>query len=199
MGNNLQIHFSEITNFIKQARHEALKTVNTRLINLYWRVGEYISERTVKDNWGKSVVVQLAAFIAVNEPETRGFSDKNLWRMKQFFEIYRDKTEFHTLVQQISWTNNLLIFSKTKSDEEKKFYLNLVLKERLDKRTLNRHLNSAYFERTMLANQKLSPVVRVLPQDVTNVFKDTYIFEFLNLPHLFVFEKMSRLLVQLIC
>ncbi len=196
MGNNLQTHFSEITNFIRQARHEALKTVNTRLINLYWRVGEYISERTFKDNWGKSVVMQLAAFIAVNEPDTRGFSDKNLWRMKQFFEIYRNKTEFHTLVQQISWTNNLLIFSKTKSDEEKKFYLNLVLKERLDKRTLNRHLNSAYFERTMLANVKLSPVVRVLPQDVTNVFKDTYIFEFLNLPQPFSEKNLKSELIQ---
>jgi predicted nuclease of restriction endonuclease-like (RecB) superfamily len=196
MVSNLQIHFSEITQLIRKARYEALKKVNTDLISLYWRLGQYISERTIKDNWGKSIVKELAAFIAVNEPDTRGFSDKNLWRMKQFFENYQDKIEFHTLIQQISWTNNLLIFSKTKTDEEKIFYFNLVIKERLDKRTLERHLDSAYFERTMLANQKLSPLVRVLPQDVTNVFKDTYIFEFVNLPQPFSEKNLKKALIK---
>ncbi len=90
----------------------------------------------------------------------------------------------------------MLIFSKTKSDEEKVFYFNLVIKERLDKRTLERHLDSAYFERTMLANQKLSPLVRVLPQDVTNVFKDTYIFEFVNLPQPFSEKTLKKALIQ---
>ena len=196
MVNDLQIHFSEVTQIIRQARYEALKKVNTELINLYWRIGQYISERTAKDNWGKSVVVQLAAFIAANEPNTRGFSDKNLWRMKQFFEEYATKIEFHPLIQQISWTNNLLIFSKSKSDEEKAFYLNLVIKERLDKRALDRHIDSAYFERTMLANQKLSPMVRVLPQDVTNVFKDTYVFEFLNLQESFSEKDLKKALIK---
>ncbi len=196
MVNNLQTHFSEVTQIIRQARYDALKKVNTELINLHWRIGQYISERTATDNWGKSVVVQLAAFIAVNEPNTRGFSDKNLWRMKQFFEEYHNKTAFHTLIQQVSWTHNLLIFSKAKSDDEKRFYLNLVIKERLDKRTLDRHIDSAYFERTMIANQKLSPVVRVLPQDVTNVFKDTYIFDFLNLPEFFSEKDLKKALIQ---
>jgi predicted nuclease of restriction endonuclease-like (RecB) superfamily len=196
MVNDLQIHFSEVTQMIRQARYEALKKVNTELINLYWRVGQYISERTVKDNWGKSVVVQLAAFIAINEPNTRGFSDKNLWRMKQFFEEYQHKTEFHALIQQVSWSNNLLIFSKSKSDEEKIFYLNLTRRERLDARTLNRHLDNAYFERTMLANQKLSTVLRVLPQDVTNVFKDTYVFDFLNLQESFSEKELRKDLIK---
>ena len=189
---NLQIHFSEITQLIRKARYEALKKVNTDLISLYWHIGQYISERTIKDNWGKSIVKQLAAFIAINEPNTRGFSDKNLWRMKLFFETYQDKKEFHTLIQQISWSNNLHIFSKTKSDEEKVFYMHLALKENLDARSLERHINSAYFERTMLANQKLSTVLRELPQDVTNVFKDTYTFEFLNLPQRFSEKNLKK-------
>jgi predicted nuclease of restriction endonuclease-like (RecB) superfamily len=196
MTPDLHIHFSEITKFIRYARYEALKKVNTELIDLYWRIGQYISERTVKDNWGKSIVVQLAKFIAVNEPNSRGFSDKNLWRMKQFFETYHDKKEFQELIHQISWSNNLHIFSKTKSDEEKTFYFNLVLKERLDARSLERHINSAYFERTMLANQKLSTLLRELPQDVTNVFKDTYTFEFLNLPQTFSEKDLKKGLIK---
>lgn len=194
--NNLQIHFSEITKLIQQARYETLKKVNTDLIHLHWRIGQYITERTVKDNWGKSIVVELAAFIAANTRQSRGFSDKNLWRMKQFYENYCDKTQFHGLIQQVSWTNNLLIFSKAKSEEEKLFYLNLTIGERLDKRTLERHIDSAYFERTMIANQKLSPVMRVLPQDVTNVFKDTYIFDFLDLTESFSEKDLKKNLIK---
>jgi len=151
--NHLQAHFSEITGLIREARYETLKKVNADLIQLYWRIGHYINERTSKDNWGKAVVVQLADFIAANEPGSRGFSDKNLWRMKQFYESYHDKTEFHGLIHQVSWSNNLHILSKTKSDEEKLFYFNLSIKERLDARTLGRQIDSAYFERTILANQ----------------------------------------------
>ena len=66
--------------------------------------------------------------------------------------------------------------------EEKEFYLRLTIKEKYGKRDLERQLNSAVFERVMLSNQKLSPLVRVLPEDFTNTFKDRYIFEFLQLP-----------------
>jgi YhcG PDDEXK nuclease domain len=48
----------------------------------------------------------------------------------------------------------------------------------------------------MLANQKLSPVVTVLNQDVTNVFKDTYIFEFLNLPDDFSEKDLKKALIK---
>jgi len=44
-----------------------------------------------------------------------------------------------------------------------------MLRERFGKRELERHLDSSYFERTLLADQKRSPVVSVLPQDSTNV------------------------------
>jgi predicted nuclease of restriction endonuclease-like (RecB) superfamily len=83
------------------------------------------------------------------------------------------------LVSQISWTHHLLILSKTRSAEEKMFYIHQCIKEKLSKRELERQLNSATFERTILANQKISPVVSQLPH---NLFKDPYIFEFLDLP-----------------
>ena len=61
---------------------------------------------------------------------------------------------------------------------------------------MERHINSAYFERTALANQKLSTVLRELPQDVTNVFKDTYTFEFLNLPQKFSEKDLKKELIK---
>jgi len=60
------------------------------MINLYWNIGEYISKKIEQAEWGDSVVTELAKHIQQNEPEIKGFSDKNIWRMKQFFEAYRE-------------------------------------------------------------------------------------------------------------
>lgn len=83
------------------------------------------------------------------------------------------------LLAQISWTNHLLILSKTKSLEEKLFYLNQSITEKLSKRELERQLNSAVYERTMLSTKTVSALPTQFPSEL---FKDPYIFEFLDLP-----------------
>ncbi|MFA7444309.1 MAG: PDDEXK nuclease domain-containing protein [Flavobacteriaceae bacterium] len=84
-----------------------------------------------------------------------------------------------SLMTQISWTHHLLILSKTKTVEEKIFYLSNCITEKLSKRELERQLKSATFERTMLSKQVVSTMQTQLPE---NFFKDPYIFEFLDLP-----------------
>lgn len=74
----VQKQFTEVISIIKQARYETFKTVNKQLINLYWDIGSYISQRTESEGWGKSTVQQLADFIQKKEPDLKGFSDKNL-------------------------------------------------------------------------------------------------------------------------
>lgn len=110
--------FTDIIQLIKQSRTNAIKAVNAELINLYWNIGEYISKKIEQSEWGDSVVTELANFIQTQEPEIKGFSDKNIWRMKQFYETYKDFPKLSPLVREISWTNNLLIFSRCKTIEE---------------------------------------------------------------------------------
>lgn len=188
--------FVEVLSIIQSTRSKVLQKINTDLINLYWQIGEYISRKVENERWGKAIVKDLANFIEKSELNTKGFSDKNLWRMKQFYETYKDKSELIGLTKNVSWTHNLLIFSKAKTDEERIFYLKLTTSENLSKRELERQIESAYFERTILANQKLSPVVRQLPQDVTDVFKDTYTFEFLNLQEPYSEKTLQKALIQ---
>jgi predicted nuclease of restriction endonuclease-like (RecB) superfamily len=80
----MENRFADIIQLIKQARTNALIAVNTELINLYWNIGEYISKKIEQSEWGESVVTELAKFIQTNEPEIKGFSDKNIWRMRHF-------------------------------------------------------------------------------------------------------------------
>lgn len=84
-----------------------------------------------------------------------------------------------TVLTQISWSNHRLIFSKTKTAEETLYYLLISITEKYGARELERALNTAQFERTMLSNKLVSSVKTQLPE---NLFKDPYIFEFLDLP-----------------
>jgi len=131
-----------------------LKSVNTELIGLYWKIGEYISKKIQSAEWGQSIVDQLAEYLQRNEPDLKGFSNKNLWRMRQFYESYKDSTKLSPLVREISWTNNLIIFSRAKTEEEREFYLKLSLQERYGKRELERQISNGFYERVMIGKAK---------------------------------------------
>lgn len=100
--------------------------------------------------------------------------------MKQFYETYKDSPKLSTLSREISWSNNMLIFSRCKSSEERMFYLNLSSKEKYSYRELDRQISSSTFERAMIANHNVPPALKN-DKNVENVFKDSYIFDFLNL------------------
>ena len=174
--------FAEVVNLIKKSRFAALRAVNSELINLYWQIGEYIAERIESEGWGKSVVKDLADFIQRTEPTLKGFSPQNLWRMRQFYETYKDLPKLSPLVREIGWTNNLIILNRCKTEEEKEFYLRLSNRENYSKRELERQIDSSIFERTMLGNLKLAAVVREIHPDIENALRDKYVFEFLDLP-----------------
>ena len=206
--------FTEVVQLIQKARINAYKAVNTELINCYWQVGEFISQRIANAIWGDKTIDELASFIGSRHPDLKGFSRPNLYRMKQFYETYcnistivspavrqiqRDDnqklkivsplvTPFQTsnirdsFLTKISWTNHLIILARTKTIEEKEFYIRLSIRENYGKRELDRQISSGIFERVMLGNQQLPAKVRNIRQDISGTFKSDYILEFLNLP-----------------
>ena len=183
MSNKLQTEqtFHELLQKIQTVRKNVFSHANKSLIELYWHIGKTISQKVKNEAWGKGVVTELANFIATNAPETKGFSDKNLWRMKQFYESYRNNEKLSSLVRELPWTHNTIIFSRCKTDEERKFYIQLTIEEKLSKRKLERQIDTSQFERSK-TNVKLSPAVRELYPNINEVFKDNYVLEFLGLP-----------------
>ncbi|KFF17777.1 hypothetical protein B0A62_13145 [Flavobacterium hydatis] len=192
----MQEQFTVIIQLIKQSRSKAIAAVNTEMINLYWNIGQYIHNRIETAEWGKSVVKELADFLQRSEPGLKGFSDANLWRMRQFYEIYKDTPKLAPLVREINWSNNLIIFSRCKTEEEREFYLSFSKRENYSKRELERQISSSLFERTMIGNSKLAPVVREIHPEVNNTFKDSYIFDFLNLPESYSENELQQGLIK---
>jgi predicted nuclease of restriction endonuclease-like (RecB) superfamily len=88
----------------------------------------------------------------------------------------------NSLLTQISWSHHLIILGRCNSNEEREFYLKLCIRDHYSKRELDRQINSSAFERTMIGNAKLPESIKQLPHEMINVFKDSYVFEFLNLP-----------------
>ena len=174
--------FAEIARLIESARHQALQAVNTTLIDLYWQVGAHISRKLETAEWGDGVVQQLADYLARTQPGLRGFTRSNLFRMRQFYETYREDETVAPLVRQISWTHHLMILGQCKRREEREFYLRMVVQERWGKRALERQIKLALFERVVLTPAKVSAVLTQTHADASSVFKDAYMVEFLDLP-----------------
>ena len=174
--------FSFVLSAIKQAQQKVYKQINKALLELYWQVGKYVSGKVTSEQWGKAVIEDLSKYILENEPNIKGFSARNIWTMKQFYETYFYLGEkLPTLLAEIGWSHNRRIMS-LKTAEEREFYLKLCAKNNYSVRELERLINTGTFERTMLANEKMPEIVKQLPQNVENIFKDSYIFDFLDLP-----------------
>lgn len=173
--------FEHILEQIQSSKLQAHAQINRALVELYWNIGKYISNKVQKKSWGKATVEKLALFIRGKEPTIKGFSARNIWTMKQFYESYAQNEKLPSLMAELSWTHNRRILS-LKTIEEREFYLKLCQKQKYSVRELDRIISSGTYERTLLSNQNLSKVLKELPQSVDGVFKDSYVFEFLDLP-----------------
>lgn len=192
----LQKQFIEIAELIQYARNKALTVINRELIELYWEIGKYISQKVEDDSWGKSIVKSLSGFLKEEYPDLKGFSAQNMWRMKQFYECYKNDEKLSALLREISWTNNLLILSKTKSVEEREFYLRLCIKDRYSSRELERQIDSGYFERYMLSDGKAPSAITELYPEAPKIFRDSYMLEFLNLPDKHLEKDLQKAIIH---
>ena len=154
--------FEEIVDLIEQSRLHAAQAVNTTLIDLYWNVGKYISSKIQSEGWGKGTVLSLATFVQKRQPGIRGFSPQNIWRMRQFFETYRDQPVLSPLLRELPWSSNLHILSRSKRPEEREFYLKMASRNHWQVREVARQMDAALFDRSVLHPPKLSNVTPML-------------------------------------
>ena len=175
-------NFSKVLELIQEGRKRAFQAVNKTLISTYWDVGCYLSHKIESSAWGKAVVKELATWLHTQAPALKGFSASNLWRMAQFYDTYAQNETLAPLVRDLDWSKNLLIMAQCKTVEERTFYIKSAIHAHWSKRELADKIKTGTFERTLLSDKQLAPAVRALTQDVTGVFKDNYLLDFLDLP-----------------
>lgn len=108
---------------IKSSQVKAAVAVNAELIGLYWEIGKSIVERQESLGWGKSVVETLSRDLRKEFPDMKGFSPRNLWDMRRFYDTYRDRPDLRQLVAEIPWGHNLVLLNSLKDHTEREWYL----------------------------------------------------------------------------
>jgi predicted nuclease of restriction endonuclease-like (RecB) superfamily len=174
--------FEPVLALIRGTRARVWRTVNTELVDLHWRIGEYISRRVADRGWGRGTVEALAAWLISRETGLRGMSASSLWRMRQFYELYAADEVLAPLVRELSWASNLLIVGRCKRSEERAFYLRLAAEQRWSKRELERQIDGGLFERAATGPTAMSAALFSRHPSAIATFKDRYLLDFLDLP-----------------
>ncbi len=191
-----QDFIAEIKQKIRSAQYEALKVVNTQLINLYWEIGKSIAEKQT-EGWGKAIVPELSKELQNEFPGVSGFSTTNLWLMAQFYTEYHSVEFLQPLVGEISWTKHVTILNKCKNNQERQFYILATRKFGWTKNILIHQIENKTFERQMLGQTNFKDV---LPDTIKNqavlAIKDEYTFDFLNLSAEYSESELEQALIQ---
>lgn len=195
----LDVNFKQIVELINNRKNNAYRKINEEMIQLYFEVGKYVNELKEKSTYGDKISEKVAEFLKNNYPELKGFTKRNIERMIQFYNTYKDDEIAIPLITQLSWTNNLLILSGTKNQEERHFYLKLVIKNNYTKRELDRQISSSYYERYLLSRGNALPTTKktVDEDDYPNTrILDTYSLEFLDLPNEFSERDLKNAIIR---
>ena len=195
----LESNFNQIILMIEKRKNNAYKKVNEEMILLYLEVGKFIYDMKKSSGYGDKITTKAAEFMKKNYPHIRGFTKRNIERMVQFYSTYKDDEIATPLVTQLSWTNNLLILSGSKTKEERQFYLQLSIKNNYSKRELDRQITSSYYERYMLSNgSQLPTLMKTIDEDdyPNTRILDTYSLEFLDLPNEFSEKDLKTAIIN---
>lgn len=103
-----------IVNKIRAAQARAIRAVNFELVVVYKDIGQIIHEKQIRSEWGVSVVERLAKDLKNQFPAIKGFSSRNLWRIKDFYLSYCEKEKLTALLAEISWTHHVYILERCK-------------------------------------------------------------------------------------
>jgi len=167
---------------IKTAQLRAISAVNQSLISVYKGIGQTIYEQQQSSEWGDSVVEHLAKDLQNSFPGMKGFSARNLWRMRDFYQSYCQNEKLTALLAEISWTHHLVILEKCKDPLEREFYIRMSKRHGWTYRVLMNQISNKTYEKTMLTQTNFDKSLpeKIKPEAKLSM-KDDYAFDFLEL------------------
>ncbi|WFE68606.1 PDDEXK nuclease domain-containing protein [Thiomicrospira sp. R3] len=177
-----QQFFADVVQILQAGRSQALRAVNTAMVQTYWQLGQRIVEEEqqgeARAEYGQALISQLSRYLG--DQFGQGFSVANLKNFRQFYLTFPSLDEFAThCVANLGWTHVRLIM-RLGSAAERNYYLQEASNQNWSSRLLERNIKSGYYRR-VLAHQK--PQSDVLPaSDTASFIKDPYVLEFLGVP-----------------
>ncbi|MGC4130433.1 MAG: PDDEXK nuclease domain-containing protein [Bergeyella sp.] len=185
---------------IKSTRVTIARRMNTAMMQLYWNIGKRLSEEGLQKGYGSSVVKRLSMDLQEEFPETTGFSSRNLWDMKKFYEHYALTDEkLRQCVALLPWKHNLLIISKTNSIEEARFYVEQVVENGWSRDILLNFIKADTYRHTKVLPKQHNfheTLPEHLQEQANEILKSTYNLEFLGLSQPLKERELEKRLVE---
>jgi len=171
----------ELKNRVRAARIQALRTVNTQLIELYWSIGKTILERQEAEQWGTGVMGRLADDLRAEFPDMKGLSRRNLFYMRGFAAAWPEPI-VQQAVAQLPWGHITVLLDKAETADQRAWYSSAAAEYGWSRNVLLNMMMNRSMERTGAApsnfvQQLVAPDSELAQQ----VAKDPYNFEFLGL------------------
>ncbi len=183
MANEVSKIYNDVAELLNIARAKAYHTVNSIMVETYWKIGQRIVEEeqggASRAEYGTKLIENLSKYLT--DTFGKGFSEANLKNMRQFYLTY---PEFDTqCVANLSWTNIRTII-RIDDKQERDYYLKEASSENWTSRQLERNIKSGYYHRLLSTQEKQSNTEKCLPAviDTKDFIKDPYVLEFLDLP-----------------
>ncbi len=188
--------FAEVKERVRAAQYQALKAVNKELVGLYWDIGRLIVERQTDAEHGAAIAERLAEDLRREFPGVSGYSRRNIFYMREFYQTYSALPKVQPLVAQIGWTHNLVILQRCKDPLEREFYLRMTRKFGWSKNVLIHQIENQSYEKTLLGqsnfDKALTPELRA---QAKLAVKDEYTFDFLELGEEHSERELERALI----
>lgn len=96
---------------ILQAQYEAAKNANAQQLQLYYAVGGYVSANTRNGAWGTGALKTISEQLQKELPGLRGFSERNMYYMKTFYEEWGCASSRDALIETSTHLDATLEFS----------------------------------------------------------------------------------------
>ncbi len=194
---------AEIKQRVRQGQARAILAVNQELLALYWDIGCLIDARQKEKGWGAGVIPRLAKGLHNELPEEKGFSERNIKLMVQFYREYptlfvseaigqpavaqlpdsvSQPEKGQPLLAQIPWAHNVLLMQRVKDRGTRLWYAEATLAQGWSRNVLQMQIETAAHMRQGEATSNFA--LRLPPPQsdlVQQALKDPYLFDFLTL------------------
>ncbi|MEO6287060.1 MAG: PDDEXK nuclease domain-containing protein [Dyadobacter sp.] len=176
----------DVVQILQLARQKTYSAVNSEMVIAYWQMGRRIVQEEQngeqKAAYGEAILKTLS--IALTAELGKGFSYANIRNFRQFYLTYPDEAICYTVCSKLSWSHNRLIM-RVETPSARVYYLQECTTQMWSVRTLERNINSHYYQRLLSSQTKSETSIQNQNSDriLSNDFiKDPYVFEFLNIP-----------------
>ena len=200
----------ELKNKIQKSQIKAALSVNQELIELYWDIGKSIVKKQDLEGWGENVIERIGEDLQKEFPAVKGFSSRNIWRMRSFYIAYtegfkesglkeEEKQKLPQLVAEIPWGHNSLIIQKIKEPNARLWYLQKTIQHGWSRAVLDHQIDSKLYERQGISEKSTNFEITLPKSDsdlATQLLKDPYNFDFLTLGDQFKEQELHRGIVQ---